>query len=80
MRPIQEDIDRAVETLELLLRAQNFEPSQQMALLDSGASHPYRTAKSNREHQEAKRVAVQLASAGWAYCPAEADKWWHSAS
>ena len=32
-----------------------------MALLDSGASHPYRTAKSNRELYEAKRVAVQLA-------------------
>ena len=61
LRPIQEDTDRAVESLELLLRAQNFDPSQQMALLDSGASHPYRAAKSNREHHEAKRVAVQLA-------------------
>ena len=61
LRPIQEDTDRAVESLELLLRAQNFEPSQRMALLDSGASHPYRAAKSNREHYESKRVAVQLA-------------------
>ena len=61
LRPIQEDTDRAVESLELLLRAQNFDPSQQMALLDSGASHPYRAAKSNREHHQANRVAVQLA-------------------
>ena len=58
---MQEDTDRAVESLELLLRAQNFESSQQMALLDSGASHPYRAAKSNREHYEARKVAVQLA-------------------
>ena len=61
LRPIQEDTDRAVENLELLLRAHNFDSSQQMALLDSGASHPYRAASSNREHYEAKRVAVQLA-------------------
>ena len=61
LRPVQEDTDRAVENLELLLRAQNFDPSQKMALLDSGASHPYRAARSNREHHEARRVAVQLA-------------------
>ena len=63
LRPTQEDTDRAVESLELLLRAQNFDPSQQMALLDSQVIHigqPSPTASATRpkEWQFSWRMGV----------------------
>ena len=61
MRPLQEATDQAVHDLELLLRGQGFEPSDNMVLLDSGASNAFRAAKDEREHTRARRVAVQLA-------------------
>ena len=61
MRPLQEATDQAVHDLELLLRGQGFEPSDNMALLDSGASNAFRSAKDKGEHTKARRVAVQLA-------------------
>ena len=61
MRPLQEATDQAVHDLELLLRGQGFEPSDNMALLDSGASNAFRSAKNEREHTRARKVAVQLA-------------------
>ena len=61
MRPLQEATDQAVQDLELLLRGQGLEASHNMALLDSGASNAFRTAKNESEHTRARKVAVQLA-------------------
>ena len=61
LRPLQEATDQAVHDLELLLRGQGFEASHNMALLDSGASNAFRTAKNESEHTRARKVAVQLA-------------------
>ncbi|CAE7224887.1 GIP, partial [Symbiodinium sp. CCMP2456] len=58
---MQTQTDNAVVDLELLLRSQGFSESQGMALLDSGASHPFRVPKSLEERTSSRRVQVQLA-------------------
>ncbi|CAE7520995.1 RE1 [Symbiodinium sp. CCMP2456] len=61
LAPMQTQTDNAVVDLELLLRSQGFNESQGMALLDSGASHPFRVPKSLEERTSSRRVQVQLA-------------------
>ncbi|CAE7361857.1 GIP [Symbiodinium sp. CCMP2456] len=61
LAPMQTQTDNAVVDLELLLRSQGFSESQGMALLDSGASHPFRVPKSLEERTSSRRVQVQLA-------------------
>ena len=61
LAPMQAQTDGAVMDLELLLRSQGLGESHGMALLDSGASHPYRAPRSLEEAQSSRRVKVQLA-------------------
>ena len=61
LAPMQAQTDGAVMDLELLLRSQGLGESHGMALLDSGASHPYRALRSLEEAQSSRRVKVQLA-------------------
>ena len=61
LAPMQAQTDGAVMDLELLLRSQGLGESHGMALLDSGASHPYRAPRSLEEAQSSRRVKVQPA-------------------
>ena len=58
---MQVETNEAIATLNHFLRSQGLESPQGLALLDSGASHPYRAPRSQDEVQKARKVAVQLA-------------------
>ena len=54
------DTNKATEDLELLLRATGMD-QHGLALLDSGASHPFRNPSNPTELSEANKVNVELA-------------------
>ena len=61
LAPMQVETNEAIATLNHFLRSQGLESPEGLALLDSGASHPYRAPRSQDEVQKARKVAVQLA-------------------
>ena len=67
LAPLQAMTDNAVMDLELLLRSQGLGESHGMALLDSGASHPYRAPRTEEEARNSRRVKVQLADGKYVY-------------
>ncbi|CAE7250766.1 ATG18, partial [Symbiodinium sp. CCMP2456] len=55
-----EDTNKATEDLELLLRSAGMD-QHGLALLDSGASHPFRSPTDDKELEKANNVGVELA-------------------
>ena len=61
LQALQARTNESVGELDGVVRSMGLAVGERSALLDSGASHPFRVPRSNQEHHEAKRVAVQLA-------------------
>ena len=61
VQALQAQTNVSVGTLDGMIRSIELVDGERSALLDSGASHPFRAPRDNREHHEARRVAVQLA-------------------
>ena len=61
LQALQAQTNESVGGLDGVIRSIGLVDGERSALLDSGASHPYRAPRDNKEHHEAKRVAAQLA-------------------
>ena len=61
LQALQAQTNESVGMLDGVVRSIAPVEGERSALLDSGASHPFRAPRTNQEHHEAKRVAVQLA-------------------